>query len=159
MVIEQAKRGDAELLATLVSKGNRDVAELLNLNIDNAPKHPSFCTAAWILADFARGQEFFLLIEGGVAKGCVAFEQPDKDTAYLNRLAVLPEFRRSGIGGQLVRHIIDYARSKRVKVISIGIIAEHTQLQEWYARIGFKAGNTQKFAHLPFTVLYMTYEL
>jgi len=159
MKIVQAGKEDAELLATLVSKANEDVAKLLNLNRDNAAKHPSFCTAEWILADFARGQEFFLVYEDDVAKGCVAFEQPDRNTAYLNRLAVLPEFRRRGLGGMLVQHIIDYASSKDVNVISIGIIAEHRELKEWYLKIGFVAGRIQQFEHLPFTVLYMTYAL
>ncbi|MCP3887838.1 MAG: GNAT family N-acetyltransferase [Desulfobulbaceae bacterium] len=38
--------------------------------------------------------------------GCVAFEQSDNDTAYLNRLSVSPGFRHKGIGSLLVRHII-----------------------------------------------------
>ena len=159
MQIVPAERKDAALLASLVSKSNKDVAELLNLNIDNAPKHPSLCTAEWIISDFDRGQEFFFSIENGEITGCVAFEQPDDDTAYLNRLSVSPEFRQSGTGSLLVQHIIEYSKFKNVKNISIGIIAEHTLLKEWYLKIGFIEGATQKFDHLPFNVLYMKYEV
>ncbi len=60
MDIILAETKDAELLASLVSRGNKDVAELLNLNIDNAPKHPSFCTSEWILSDLKRGRIYFL---------------------------------------------------------------------------------------------------
>lgn len=159
MQIGRAERSDAMLLASLVSKSNQDVAGLLNLNIDNAPKHPSFCTSEWILSDIDRGQEYFISTENGVAKGCVAFEQPDDETAYLNRLSVLPEFRNMGIGSSLVQHIIEYARERKVKNISIGTIAEHNQLKDWYLNIGFIEGAIKKFDHLPFNVLYMKYKI
>lgn len=159
MQIVTAERKDAKRLASLVSKSNKDVAELLNLNINNAPKHPSFCTSKWIISDFDRGQEYFLSIENDEITGCVAFEQPNNDTAYLNRLSVSPEFRHKGIGSLLVQHIIEYAKSKKVKNISIGIIAEHTQLKDWYLEIGFIEDETQKFDHLPFNVLYMKYKI
>lgn len=157
MEIVQAERKDCELLASIVSESNKDVAELLGLNRNNASKHPSFCTSEWILSDFDRGQEYFISIENGLSNGCVAFEQPTKDTAYLNRLSVLPDFRNKGVGAALVQHIIDYSKYKEVMSISIGIIAEHTQLKEWYLKQGFTEGAIQKFDHLPFTVLYMHY--
>jgi GNAT superfamily N-acetyltransferase len=159
MHIVKAERDNAELLATLVSKSNMDVADSFNLHINNAPKHPSFCTSEWIQADFDRGQEYFLVIANTTAQGCVAFEQPDANTVYLNRLSVLPEFRHKGIGTLLVKHILDYATSKNAITVSIGIIAEHTQLKNWYLTLGFIEGATQKFPHLPFDVLYMHYEI
>jgi len=159
MHIINASRNNAVLLASLIRRSNEDVAQLLDLTIANAPKHPSFCTDDWITADFDRGQEYFLSTENDKVTGCVAFEQPDVDTAYLNRLSVVPEFRNRGTGTLLVQHIIDYSKSKNVKNISIGIIAEHTQLKGWYLNIGFTAGATQRFDHLPFSVLYMKYVL
>ncbi len=159
MEIVQAERKDCELLASIVTKSNKNVAELLGLNIDNAPKHPSFCTSEWILSDFDRGQKYFVSTESGIENGCVAFEQPNKDTAYLNRLSVLPKFRTIGIGATLVQHIIDYSKDKKVSNISIGIIAEHIKLKEWYLKQGFSEGALQKLDHLPFNVLYMHYEI
>lgn len=159
MEIVQAERKDCELLASIVSKSNKNVAELLGLNINNAPKHPSFCTSEWILSDFDRGQKYFISTENGVENGCVAFEQPNIDTAYLNRLSVLPVFRNVGLGTALVQYIIDYSKYKKVSNLSIGIIAEHTQLKKWYLKHGFNEGALQKFDHLPFNVLYMHYEI
>ena len=159
MEIIQAERQDCELLASIVRKSNKDVAELFDLNIDNAPKHPSFCTSEWILSDFDRGQKYFISSENGIKNGCVAFEVPNKNTAYLNRLSVLPEFRNNGFGSTLVQHIIDYSKNIKVKNISIGIIAEHMQLKDWYLKLGFIEGSLQKFDHLPFNVLYMNYEI
>ncbi|WP_163339914.1 GNAT family N-acetyltransferase [Desulfopila sp. IMCC35008] len=159
MEILQAERKDCELLASIVSKSNKDVAELFGLNVNNAPKHPSFCTSEWIVSELDRGQKYFLSTENGMPCGCVAFEQPDKDTAYLNRLSVVPEFRNKGIGGALVQHIIDYSYNSKVRDLSIGIIAEHTHLKEWYEKQGFREGALRQFAHLPFNVLYMHYEI
>ena len=159
MEIVQADRKDCENLASIVSESNKDVAKLLGLNIDNAPMHPSFSTSDWIFSDFERGQEYFLCKEYGLLKGCVAYEQPDEDTAYLNRLSVLPKYRNRGLGSALVQHIIDYSKDKQVKNISIGIIAEHRQLREWYLKFGFIEGALRKFDHLPFNVLYMEYKI
>lgn len=159
MEIRIAERNDSEILSSIVSKSNKDVAELLGLNIENAPKHPSFCNSDWILADFERSQEYFLSIENGISTGCVAFEQAEKDTAYLNRLSVLPKYRNRGTGAALVKHIINYSKAKSLTNISIGIIAEHSVLKEWYLKLGFTEGTIHKFDHLPFNVLYMKYEI
>ncbi|WDP92456.1 MAG: GNAT family N-acetyltransferase [Desulfobacter sp.] len=159
MKIIPSTREDAEIIAAVVRNANKDVAETFGLNAKNAAKHPSFCTEAWILSDMERGQAYFLAVEDGVVKGCVAFEQPDRDTAYLNRLAVLPEFRHCGIGAGLVHHIIGMAKEKQVKVLSIGIIARHTQLKEWYLGLGFRAAELLTFDHLPFDVLIMKYQI
>ncbi len=157
--IEQANEKDIDLLAGMVSDSNKDVAELFHLNINNAPKHPSFCRPEWILAEIERGQRYFIYTDKGVAMGCVAFEQPNENTAYLNRLSVLPQYRKNGVGAKLVNHIIGLSKEKRVAEVSIGIIAEHTQLITWYQKLGFKKGAIQKFAHLPFDVLYMQYNI
>lgn len=159
MAIVQAERKDCELLASIISKSNKDVAELFDLNINIAPKHPSFCTPEWISADFDRGQQYFLFKDNGISKGCVAIEQPNDETAYLNRLSVLPEFRNKGIGSTLVHHVIEFSKDKNVINISIGIIAEHEELKRWYSNHQFKLGSLQKFDHLPFNVLFMHYEI
>lgn len=159
MEIVAAKKEDAEQIAAIVSKANEDVAKLFGIDKQNNPKHPSFCTKDWVLSDFNRGAEYFLHQNANINTGCVAFEQPDPGTAYLNRLSVLPEFRRQGIGAALVKHIVAYSRSKNIKVISIGIIAAHEVLKAWYIDLGFIEKDTQTFTHLPFDVTYMHYEL
>lgn len=159
MKIVPATREDAEQIAAIIRESHRDIAQMFNLNLDNNPKHPSFCTQEWVLSDFQRGEEYFLYKVENTYAGCVAFEQPDPETAYLNRLSVLPSFRHQGIGQKLVRHIIGYARSKQVQIISIGIIAGHDVLKNWYAELGFKEKETRRFDHLPFEVTYMHYVL
>ena len=157
--ITPATEADARQIATLIRESHRDVAQMFGLTRENNPKHPSFCTTDWVLADFKRGEEYFLGAIGENAVGCMAFEQPDPDTAYLNRLSVLPGHRRQGMGAALVRHIVAHAASRQAKVISIGIIAAHETLKAWYERLGFVEHETRTFVHLPFDVMFMHYRI
>jgi len=159
MTIIKASIDDAQIIASIVSESNKDVAEQFNLNKENNPKHPSFYTKRVVLSDFARGQEYFIYRKGGSSMGCVRFEHPRPDTAYLNRLSVLPKYRHSGIGVMLVKHVFEYSKAKNVEKVSIGIIATHEILKTWYLSLGFIEADTKTFAHLPFQVTYMRYEL
>jgi hypothetical protein len=44
-------------------------------------------------------------------------------------------------------------------MVSIGIIADHTILKNWYLKLGFIEGKTKSFDHLPFDVTFMSYDL
>lgn len=155
MSIREAGAQDIVTLALLVRESNRDVAVKFGLTADNCPKHTSQCTADWVRADLARGERYFILEQGDAPMACVAYETPTPDLAYLNRLSVLPEYRRRGVGARLVRYVVDLARAAAVETISIGVIGEHAELQRWYRKLGFVDGETRRYAHLPFTVKYM----
>jgi len=157
MHIRTTTRADGELLARLISASNRDVAIRFRLDAESCPKHPSFCTAAWVAADIQRGARYFIIERDGEAVGCVAYEDGGEGTAYLNRLSVLPAWRRRGAGERLVRHVIELARSSGIGTVSIGIIAAHAELKNWYLGMGFTEGETKTFPHLPFAVSYLTY--
>ena len=159
MSIVTASINDSEEIAKIVAISNRDVAEKFNLNQQNNPKHPSFYDKEWVFSDFERGEEYFLYRENEKPVGCVAFEQPNSHVGYLNRLSVLPNNRNRGIGEKLVTHTLDYAKSKGIEEISIGIIAKHEVLKNWYIRLGFIENGLKEFPHLPFDVLFMKYNL
>ena len=159
MIIHECKPEESATIAMLVSESNRDIAITFGLNADNCPKHPSFCTRDWVKADFVRGEKYFVLEADSKAIGCVAYENPSAELAYLNRLSVLPAYRKRGVGTRLVQHVVEYARSSSIKTISIGVISEHTELQRWYRKLGFIDGETKRFPHLPFSVKYMAYVL
>lgn len=157
MIIREASAKDLTTIAMLVSESNKDIAEKFGLNADNCPKHPSFCTEAWVKSDLARGERYFILEEDSVPIACVAYENPSAGLAYLNRLSVLPPYRNRGIGAHLVKYIIQLAQASSIQTISIGVIGEHSDLQRWYRSLGFIDGETKHFPHLPFSVKYMLY--
>ena len=157
MNISEATSNGLSTLAMLISESNKDVALQFGLNASTCPKHPSFCTPEWVKADFARGEKYFIIAENATPIGCVAYESPRAGIAYLNRLSVLPKHRKRGVGTRLVEHFIQYAEMQAVQVISIGVIAQHLELQRWYRALGFKDGDSKAFPHLPFMVKYMSY--
>ena len=155
--INKADPSQASLISQIVSRANRDVADRFGFTRENAARHPSFCTPEWIEEDFKRGVIYFIFRLADVPAGCVAFETPEKGTAYLNRLSVLPEYRHRGIGEKLVDRHLAHAAANNIHTVSIGIIAGHTRLKNWYTGLGFQEVNTVTFDHLPFDVCYMKY--
>ena len=160
--IKEVFADQSDVIAQLIREANRPVAKLFAITQDNGPKHPSFCQTNWVENDFERGERYFVLTDNQAPIACVAYEVPAHSTgvrkAYLNRLSVLPEQQSNGIGSQLVEHIIQQAKADLINVISIGIIGEYMELQDWYERRGFVKGDTKHFDHLPFSVTYMTYD-
>jgi len=159
MNIEIATLDQANEISKLISLSNKDVADEFGFNLDNNPKHPSFCNQNWVLSDFDRGEEYFIYRVKGVALGCVAFENPRPGVAYLNRLSALPDYRGQGVGEALVNYIVNYGAAKNIQRISIGIIAKHAKLKAWYIKLGFVEGAIKVFPHLPFDVQYMSFDM
>ncbi len=158
-IIKKAIREDAAILASLIKNSNKEVALQFGITNDNNPKHPSFYTKEWVLNDLNRGEEYFLFQQNGKSIACVAYESTRADTAYLNRLSVLSTHQNKGIGEELVAHIFKYSKEKKHQQVSIGIIAEHIKLKNWYLKLGFREKVTKSFEHLPFDVTYMSYKL
>ena len=102
MSIRIASLADARPVAKIISRANQAVAQTFGLTRENTPTHPSFCTKDWIVKDLARDVQYFIHEIAGKAVGCVAYESAEKELAFLNRLAVLPEFQGRGVGEKLV---------------------------------------------------------
>jgi diamine N-acetyltransferase len=135
------------------------VAERFDLTQENAPRHPSNCTADWIQKDMERGVNYFVIENENVVAECVALELANSEVSYLERLAVLPGQRRRGFGKQLVTHVLSKAKNLGAHSVNIGIIAKQTELKNWYRGIGFVEQESKEFPHLPFSVTFMSYEL
>lgn len=143
----------------IIRKSFGTVAKELNLTTDNAPTHPSFITLDQLEELQQRGLIFYgyFLDKGQV--GFVAIEKADDSIYYMEKLAVLPEYRHNGYGRELVLFVLDTASARGAKKLSIGIIYEQTTLKDWYKEIGFKETGTKKFEHLPFKVVFMEIDL
>jgi len=157
--IRAGRPEDIDVLADIIRTSFRDVADRFGLTRGNTPKHPSNCSADWVREDMDRGVTYFILDDEGGAAGCVALECADPKECYLERLAVLPDRRRRGLGKALVDHVLAQAGRSGAERVDIGIIAEQAELKEWYQRTGFVEGETKEFAHLPFRVTFMSYEI
>ncbi len=157
--IRRAGLGDAADLARLIACAFQEVARRFALTPGNAPTHPSNCRPEWVASDLDRGVSYFLASRDQAGLGCVALESASPEICYLERLAVHPDVQRQGLGARLVEHALAEARSLGAERVSVGIIAAHTELVEWYRRLGFLLGESRHFEHLPFEVRFMTCDL
>jgi N-acetylglutamate synthase-like GNAT family acetyltransferase len=157
--IRKCTSEDIGALAETIRGAFRDVAERFGLTAENCPRHASNCTADWIEKDMDRGVTYFVLErEGGIA-GSVALEQAKPGVCYLERLAVIPDQRRRGFGKALVACVLSEAQGLGCLRVGIGVIADQTELKDWYRKIGFEETDNRAFSHLPFLVTFMTYPL
>jgi ribosomal protein S18 acetylase RimI-like enzyme len=143
----------------IIRRSFATVAEELNLTPENAPTHPSFIILAQLEELRRKGLSFYGYFLGDRQVGFVAMERADDSLYYLEKLAVLPEYRHNGYGKELVQFVLDTAAAEGAKKLSIGIIDEQTILKNWYKEIGFRETGTRKFEHLPFTVGFMEIDL
>lgn len=158
--IREAARDDVVAITNLIRAAFVDVAERFQLTPENCPKHPSNCDPEWIETAIAKGVTFYVLEDGDTLLGCVALEQPEKPgVGYLERLAVLPQYRHQGLGKRLVAHVESEAQKRGLQRVEIGIIAEQDDLRNWYEQVGFKVTGEKEFAHLPFRVAFMSKNL
>jgi len=157
--LRSATGDDVDALTDVIRRSFRDVAERFALTPENCPTHPSNCRRGWIESDFVRGVRYYLLSAEGSPCGCVAVETAEAGTCYLERLAVLPEHRRQGFGRRLVERALRDARSAGASSVSVGIIAAHLELREWYRRLRFTAAGEARFAHLPFEVAFLRFDI
>lgn len=135
------------------------VAEEFNLTIENAPTNPAFIGLNELLKMREKGIVMFAVYDKEKQVGFVAIEKAKDDTYYMEKLAVLPEFRHKGFGKMIMEYISDYVSKNDGKRIGIGIINENTILKKWYLNYGFREIELKKFDHLPFTVCLMSKEI
>ena len=159
IVIRDASSSDIPLLTTLIRDSFRDVTDRFNLTSENCPTHPSNCATEWIESALNKGINFYILERENVRCGCVALEPAQPDVFYLERLSVLPQFRRNGFGKLLVNHALNVAKKLGARRVEIGIISHQTELKEWYKNLGFSTKEEKRFGHLPFVVAFMSKEI
>lgn len=155
LTITSAGEDQATQLAVMIRQSYADVARRFGISPQTAPTHPSACTAEWIRSDRLEGVRYYSATCGNMLVGCAASKAATAETFYLMRLAVLPLFRRQGIGRRLAQHVCQQARQAGAAEVSVGLIAAQEELATWYRRLGFKAVERRRFSHLPFEVLLM----
>lgn len=135
------------------------VARRFDLTMANCPKHPSNSTEHWVARDMARGVCYYLATVENQVVGCMAVEKASANECYLERLAVHPEAQRQGVGTSLVKHGLEEARRLSVAKVGVAIIAEQSELSNWYQNLGFAPTGTRQFLHLPFEVAFLSYRI
>jgi ribosomal protein S18 acetylase RimI-like enzyme len=155
MIREIVSENELENSVGVIADSFRTVAVEFKLNKDNCPTHPSLVTLKQLKEMKRKGLKLFGLYEDNTQLGFVAVEKK-KDRVYsIEKVAVLPEYRHKGYGGELLTFVGGYVKNAEGKKLSIGIINEHTVLKKWYEGKGFQETIATKFEHLPFTMCFM----
>ena len=157
--IRSTNPSDADLLADLIARSFKDVAERFGIDAQNAPDHPSNARPQWIRDDMAVGVRYLVMESDGHSVACVGYKQVSPDVLEAQRLAVLPEHRGGNFANHLNRAVLAVARDLGISRIRVSIVADHQSLRRWYRRMGFVETEARRFAHLPFVVQYLEYVL
>ncbi len=132
------------------------VAKELNLTENNCPTNPAFTDIEKLKAMKEKGIKLFGLFNSdNFQAGFVAIEKASESLFYMERLAVLPEFRHTGLGKKLMDFVFEYVKKEKGVKVSIGIINENSILKKWYQDYGFVETALKNYSHLPFTVCLM----
>jgi ribosomal protein S18 acetylase RimI-like enzyme len=131
------------------------VASEFKLTRENCPTNAAFITFEQLKHLMERGAEFFGWYDTNKLIGCVAIEHAGEQVYYMEKLAVLPEYRHRGYGRGLADFVYSYVKEKKGERISIGIIDGNRLLKEWYKKQGYVEKGIKEFNHLPFTVCFM----
>ena len=154
-ILKEATLDHISILTQIIKNSFKEVAQKFNLNENNAPTHASNCTNNWIITALKKGIKYYLLEFKNNPIGCVALEIVNSKKCYLERLSVLPEYRKKGFGKILVDFTINKAKEFEINRIEIGVIAKDLELMNWYKKLGFILNQITKFNHLPFDVALM----
>lgn len=158
-IIEIAGDEPLEESGEVIRVSFRTVAEEFGLTEEIDSTHPSFISDRRLEELREKGLIFFGYYLTGKQVGFVAVEKADDSLYYMEKLAVLPEYRHRGCGLDLVKHAVDCARSRGGNTLSISILNENKVLKDWYRNIGFTETSVETFPHHSFTVCYMKIDL
>lgn len=84
------------------------VAEEFNLTMEKAPTNPAFIGLKELFKMREKGIAMFAVYHEGIQIGFVAIEKAKDDTYYMEKLAVLPEYRHRGFGKMIMKYVSDY---------------------------------------------------
>ena len=146
---------------TILNSAFGTVAKQFGLTRENSPTNPAFMNAAELQAIIDRGVECYLAATGNVQNGFVAVEQSSKSETvyYIEKLAVLAEFRHEGLGRTLMSFAENRIKELGGEQISLGIVDENTVLKNWYISLGYNFESSKFFPHLPFRVGFLSKNL
>ena len=157
MIKKVTEKDNFKSLAKLLNDSFITVTDCFGITKDNSPSHNAFIDSETLRSKLISNREFYKLDNNGYPVGFIAIEKSDKekDTFYIEKVAVHPDYRHKGFGKQLM----DFA-TKRIldlngKKISIGLIDSNSQLKKWYNSQGYVETGTKVFDHLPFKVCFM----
>ena len=87
--------------------------------------------------------------------GCAGYSYYKDKTYFIERLAVLPEYRHLGIGKKLMAFVEGKIRESGGEKAEIHVVDKNAVLREWYEKMGFVEIRVDEIKTLPFNSCVM----
>jgi len=154
-----AETDDSVLVAGILNRAFATVAQQFNFTQENAPRFPAFIGPEAITAQLVRGLKMYCYRINNETAGCIGYT-PLKDRIYLiERLAVLPEYRHSGIGKKLMQFAERQIVKEGGNIAEAHIVDINTELVEWYKKLKYNITRIEVLKSAPFDSYVMNKEL
>jgi ribosomal protein S18 acetylase RimI-like enzyme len=160
--IKELRSGE-ELLGCvdLIRAAFGTVARDFGLTEELAPTNAAFTTLENLTRHLRNGMRLYGMLVDQSLVGCVAVKRAKRDERvyYIERLAVDPQKRHRGYGGQLLSFALERIRENGATTASIGLMDNNDRLKKWYSSKGFVQHDCRRVEHLPFKVCYMSMDV
>jgi len=152
---------DLTAIVKVLNESHATVAKEFGFSKDNNPSNNAFIDEPTLKSQLNKGIELYALSVNKKTVGCVAIEKSvkEKDTFYIEKVSVLPEYRNQGYGVLLMNFATTKIKGLGGRTISIALIDSHSKLKKWYAAQGFVQTGTKDFERLPFRVCFMSRQI
>ena len=156
-MIKAVDKKDIVECVKVIKESFATVAGEFGFTIENAPRFTAFATTEKRLNWHLVGEHrpMYAFYDNGAIVGYYSLLLQDNNECELNNLCVIPEYRHTGIGEELLKNAFKVAQELKCIKINIGIVEENKVLRKWYESFGFVHTGTQKFDFFPFTCGYM----
>ncbi len=153
----EATPGDAALVARMVRRAFRPQAAILGVNKVDHPYYAAFQTAARVRQRMAEGGQVVIAWRGEEPVGTLTYMRGrhHPDDGWIERVAVLPEYRRRKYGEALMAHAEKRLRKLGAKKLRLAIVKQFDHLRRFYERQGYRATETKRYPGMPFEVEFM----
>ncbi len=95
-------------------------ALIAELESELAPLYPSESRHGYSVERLlAEGVDFFLARQDGIPVGCGGVQRMGGGYAEVKRMYVRPQYRGSGVAGQILKHLIDFTRSRGIQLLRL----------------------------------------
>jgi len=150
---------DCDTITEVLKKAFMTVAINFGFTKENAPRFPAFIAPEYIEKQLNSGLKIFgHYIEDQIA-GCAGYSYYKDQIYFIERLAVLPEYRHMGIGRKLMEFAENKIRENNGKIAEIHVIDKNTILREWYKNLGYHEIRTDELKSMPYNSVVMIKEL
>ena len=128
---------DSRIITDIINKAFMTVAQEFNFTKENAPIHPAFIKPERIEKAINNGLKMFGYKINDRIIGCVGYSHNKERIYFIERLAILPEYRHLGIGQKLMEFIENEIKNIGGKIIEIHVTDKNIILREWYKKLGY----------------------